>query len=103
MSNQIERLQAQSLKIIHGFDKSYSEVLELSGNETLEARRSKALSSFANKSLNGQFSHWFPLNEGAGRTRESLKYKEEYARCDRLRNSPIFAMRRLLNEENMMN
>jgi hypothetical protein len=102
-SEDIERLQAQSLKIIYGFDLSYRQVLEKSGLDTLQTRREKALSTFANKCLNGNYSHWFPLNTAAGRTRESLKFKEEYARCDRLRNSPIFAMRRLLNREHLTN
>ena len=97
-SEDIERLQAQSLKIIFGFDKSYRKVLELSGLQTLEERRGQAISAFARKCLAGAYSHWFPLNEN-GRGRGALKFKEEYARCERLKNSPIFHMRRLLNAE----
>jgi hypothetical protein len=95
---QIEKLQAQSLKIIYGFDKSYRAVLELSGLQRLDDRRKNAALNFARKSLEGNYSHWFPLNE-TGRSRSSLKYREDYARCDRLKNSPIYYMRRLLNEQ----
>jgi hypothetical protein len=97
---QIERLQAQSLKIVYGFDLSYQKVLELSGLERLDVRRSAAILKFARKSLEGNYSHWFPLNEAGGRTRASLKFREDYARCERLKNSPIFYMRRLLNAQN---
>ena len=30
-------------------------------------------------------------------SRSSQKYKEEFARCDRLKNSPLYYMRRRLN------
>jgi hypothetical protein len=93
----LERLQSQSLKIIFGFDNSYAKVLELSGLEPLEDRREAAIAKFAKKCTESQYHHWFPLNERGGRTRSSLKYREDYARCDRLRNSPIFYMRRILN------
>ena len=86
--DQIEKLQAQALKVIYGFDKSYRAVLELSGLPTLRDRRKEAILSFARKCLGGQYAHWFPLNE-TGRARNSLEYREECARCDRLRNSPI--------------
>jgi hypothetical protein len=93
----IEKLQSQSLKIIYGFDKSYRECLELSGLPTMEERRTNAIAKFAEKTAAGLYSHWFPHNEVDGRTRRSLKYKECYARCDRLKNTPIFYMRRILN------
>ena len=97
-SEQTERLQSQSLKIIYGFHKSYREVLEISGVQTLEARRREALEKFAKKSLEGNYSHWFPLADKKKATRHGRRYKEEYARCDRLKNSPIFHMRRVLNK-----
>ena len=92
----LERLQAQSLKIIYGFNQSYRTVLELSGLEKLESRRERAIEKFAVKTLHSQYSHWFPRNENRT-SRVSKKYKEEYARCERLKNTPIFYMRRVLN------
>ena len=96
----LERLQRQCLKIIHGFDKSYSCLLELTGLSTLEERRQTAMLKFADKCIDGNYAHWFPLNQNTGRTRRSLEFKESFARCDRLRNSPIYYMRRLLNSRN---
>jgi hypothetical protein len=73
----------------------------MSGLELLATRREVAIGSFANKCLNGRFSHWFPLNDAATKTRKSLRFKEEFARCDRLKNSPIYYMRRVLNRQFM--
>ena len=74
--------------------------MELSGLERLSDRREVAALKFAKKSAAGKYDHWFPLNDrGVGRTRKSLKYREDYARCDRLKNSPIFYMRRALNHD----
>jgi hypothetical protein len=97
-SEAVERLQSQSLKIIFGFERSYRSILEETGLDTLKARRESAILRFAKKSMEGRYKHWFPLNE-AGRTRHALRYKEEYARCERLRKTPIFHMRRALNNE----
>jgi hypothetical protein len=94
----LERLQSQSLKIIYGFHNSYNKLLEITGLEKLEVRRDAAIRRFATKCLNGNYSHWFPLNPGRARTRARKKYQEEYARCDRMRNTPIYHMRRVLND-----
>jgi hypothetical protein len=93
----IERLQSQSLKIIYGFDKPYREILEETGLQTLKERRAAAVLKFAQKSLEGKYAHWFPLNEPKRATRHALTYREEYARCERLRKTPIYHMRRVLN------
>ena len=70
--------------------------------ETLYSRREKLTLSFAKKAVNDcRFKHWFPLKEEAlYDLRDNKKYKETFARTDRLRNSPIHYMRRLLNSEN---
>jgi hypothetical protein len=94
----LERLQSQSLKIIYGFNKSAREVRELAGIETLAERRARAVEKFAKKSYEGRFAHWFPENPATRRTRGSKKFQESYARCDRLKNTPIFHMRRIMNE-----
>jgi hypothetical protein len=96
-SEDLEHAQSQALKIIFGFNHSYREVLGLAGVERLDERRRKAIEKFAAKSYEGKFRHWFPLNENR-KTRNSLKFKEENARTDRMRNTPIFYMRRVLNE-----
>jgi hypothetical protein len=96
-SAELEKLQGQCLKIIFGFNKSYREVRELGGVELLAERRERAIVNFAKKCTEGNFHHWFPPNERGGRARKSLKFREDFARCDRHRNTPIFYMRRALN------
>ena len=45
----------------------------------------------------GRFSGWFPPNTNVRGTRAALEFHEDFARTERLRNSPLFAMRRSLN------
>ena len=93
----IERLQSSALRSIYGYDTSYARMRELAGVETLRDRRIAASDKFASKCLGStHFSQWFPLREG-GRSRKGETYVEEYARTNRLYNSPIFYMRRRLN------
>jgi hypothetical protein len=96
-SENIERVQSQALKCIYGFEFSYRELLEKTGLEKLKDRRESAIIKFAKKCVAGKFAHWFPLERKNRATRAPLLYKEQYARCDRLKNSPIFYMRRALN------
>ena len=93
----LEKLQRQCLKMIYGFDKSYHKLLEISGLEKLSERREKAIIKFAQKCATGKYASWFPLNYRGGRARRSLKYREDYARCVLLKNSPIYYMHRALN------
>ena len=100
-STAIERLQSIALKIIWGWNKSYQTCLEESGLERLDDRRWKALQQFAYKtSQNERYQHWFPLNEETHHDlRKREKYKINFARHERLRRAPIYAMRRLLNQD----
>ena len=96
--NRLENVQKRCLKIMFGYKKNYQELLEESGLETLQARRTKALLKFAQKtSKNELYKDYFPLNESTTVTRNPKIFKEMFARTDRLYNSPIFAMRRALN------
>ena len=56
------------------------------------------MDKFALKWLGGEFGDWFPRRETGRATRDQRVYLEENARCDRLKHSPIFFMRRRLNE-----
>ena len=95
---EIERMQATALRYIYGFGQSYASMREESGLDTLRSRRIAACDKFAEKCLgNERFKDWFPLNRPGRTSRHTLTYKEEYARCERLKNSPIFYMRRRLN------
>ena len=97
--NQMERIQKKCLRTIYGPNKTYEQLLEESGLKTLETRRNNALIKFAQKaSKNPQFEHWFPLNRNRSSNRNSKIYEEKLARTDRLYRSPLFTMRRLLNQ-----
>ena len=96
----VERLQAGALRCIYGWDVSYSRMRELAGVTTLRERRIQACDKFAAKCVaSRRFKEWFPLKGGTRTSarKNTEKYLEEYARCNRLRNTPIFFMRRRLN------
>ena len=61
MSGRLENLQKTALKIIYGFSRSYQSLLEISGLETLNQKRKKAVQKFASKTLqNHHFGNvWF--------------------------------------------
>ena len=95
---QLERLQATALRYIFGFGIPYRELREMASLKTLRARRIELCDKFANKCLRSErFGHWFPLHEQTRVSRSRQKFKEEFARCDRLKNSPLYYMRRRLN------
>jgi hypothetical protein len=85
------------MKIIYGFDQSYRSIRETENIQTLASRRSEAIEKFASKSLAGSYGHWFPINDTGRQTRKTLRFREDYARCERLKKTPIFHMRRVLN------
>ena len=69
-----------------------------SQSSTLRERRIQACDKFASKcATSARFSSWFPPREsGRSRGRKAEVFHEDYTRCDRLKNSPIFYMRRRL-------
>ena len=95
----IERLQAVAMRTIWGWEKKYDDCLELSGLARLDERRARALESFARKTQqNPRYEHWFPTNNNHAydlRHREALQIK--FAKHERLKKTPIYAMRRILN------
>ena len=96
----LERLQVKALKAIYGYEPSYRELIEKSGLTTLRARREARELAFARKcATSDRFAWWFPLHEAVRDTRAQARYKEEFARCVRCYNSPIYSMRRRLNNE----
>ena len=94
----LERLQRQALKVIYGTNLSYTEMRRMADISTLRQRRIELSDKFAAKCADSdRFSAWFPLREATRTSRNSLKYCEEFARCKRYYNSPLFFMRRRLN------
>ena len=65
----------------------------------MEERREIAIRKIAEKNSTGPYADWFPDNEATRKMRHTHRYKEEHARCNRLRDSPIYYMRRKLNEQ----
>ena len=69
---------------------------------TLKERREQLCLSFAIKCLkHPKFTKMFPLNEKEHKmkTRDTEKYKVQFALTERLKNSPVIYMQRLLNEQ----
>lgn len=95
---QIERLQSTALRYIYGFGLSYAVMREKAGLNTLRSPRIEACNKFAASCLaSPRFEGWFPEARRNRRSRQAATYLEEFARCDRLKNSPLFYMRRRLN------
>ena len=95
---QMERLQATALRYVYGFGLSYAKMREMSGLDTLRSRRIALCDKFAAGCLKGErFRDWFPKHVPGRVSRQSLLYSEFFARCDRLKNSPLYFMRRRLN------
>ena len=96
-NERLERLQDHALKCIYGPELSARKLRGLAGIGTLRQRREEIVEKFAVKCSNDPaFDHWFPRREGRA-TRNNDIYLEEQARCERLKNSPLFYFRRVLN------
>ena len=100
LNNDIERQQKLALKTIYGFENNYEELLVKAEIDSLEERRKKNFTRFANSLVNSErWNNLFPLKDSniSAELRSQRKYKEVFARSERLYNSPLFAMRRDLN------
>ena len=93
----LERTQVGALRATFGYGANANQLRQSAGVETLRARRIRLTDNFARKCLENQrFKTWFPENEER-RGRQGEKYKEFFAKNDRLMNSPLSYMRRRLN------
>ena len=98
-ANDLEIVQKNCLRCIFGYKKSYGELLAESGMSSLADRRERAVAKFTNKTIkNPVYAHWFKQNLNQTSARNPMKYQEEFARTTHLYNSPLFYMRRLLNQ-----
>ena len=94
----LERAQIGALRAIFGYGPTASELRSMANVTTLRERRIALTDKFASKSAaSARFKRWFPLAEGriSGRNKET--YREMFAKTDRLKNSPLYYMRRRLN------
>ena len=98
-SEDIEKLQRRTLKIIYEYSTSYRRALEISGLTTLEDRRQETLKKFTFKcASNPLYDRWFPVHQPyRHELRNQKKYVEKHANTDCLYKSPIYTMRHLLN------
>ena len=95
---ELERLQATTLRYIYGMGIPYQKMREMAGVTTLRQRRIDLCDKMAEKCLRSErFCGWFPENRKGRTTRRVDPYLEEYARCDRRKNGAIFYLRRRLN------
>ena len=94
-THDIERVQKNSLRLILKEKYiSYENALEATDLQTLEARRQDLCKRFAVKCVkNERTSEMFPLDL----TRHRNKYKVMFAKNERLLNSAIPQMQRILN------
>ena len=101
----IERVQKQATKIIFGWDCEYQDLIDSGKIEPLSARRDNLTLNFAKKVEKSDRSNkWFPRHEEYDyNLRQQKKYAESFSRTERLRKSPVFHMRRLLNNEETEN
>ena len=94
MDEKLERTQSRCLKYIYGWELSYATLRQRADLSTLRQRRVELCDAFAAKCLkHSRYATWFPLRGGRG----GEKYAEGFARCERLKNSPLFYMRHRLN------
>ena len=98
--DKLEKIQRDIFKTIFGFSKSYAMILEEQNLTTLMDRRRHLFDSFTLKAASSdRFSHWFPTKSFRHHDlREERIYVEKHARTSRLYNSPLYVMRRRLNE-----
>ena len=95
---QMERTQVGALRSIFGYKLTATELRAEANVTTLRERRILLTDKFANKCLKSdRFKTWFPENDSRRSARHGDRYKEFFAKNDRLKNSPLFYMRRRLN------
>ena len=82
-------------------DKNSAERLKDAGLETLHDRRIARCTKFAEKMAKSErFGHWFPPHQNNCQMtlRSQPQYQELQATTNRRYDSPLFFMRRLMNE-----
>ena len=94
----LEQAQVGALRCIYGPKISGRAMRSMANVKTLRQRRIEHCDKFAQKcAASSRFSSWFPLRTGRRSARNNEHYQEHFAKTDRLRNSPLFYMRRRMN------
>ena len=100
-TEELENLQYSALKIVYGYDLNKKQLLELSSLPTLEKRRADLFRNFCVKvNKNPRFNNsWLVTRNFVGHDlRQQKIIVEKYARTERLFRSPLYTMRRNLND-----
>ena len=99
LRDQIESIQKRASKLIFGWNSNYDQLVKDGKLKTLEERRETLTKNFAVKtSKNVRFANWFkPQKDININLRSRNKYEEEFARTERMKKSPVYYMRRILN------
>ena len=99
----LERIQKSAFRIILGNRyKNYQNALNLLEMDTLESRREHLCLVFAQKAANHpECKQMFPkhVKNHKMQTRNTEKYKVNYANTDRLKSASIIHMQKLLNKQ----
>ena len=102
-SEDLERVQKSALKIILQENyKSYELALETLDLESLKERREALCLQFAKKCIgHPKMKHMFTTNKKTHQmeTRFPENFAVNHANTERLKNSPVIYMQRLLNQE----
>ena len=103
----LERVQKSAVRIIIGNNlENYNDALIKANLDSLKDRREELCYKFANKCTKSEKSKdLFPLRlkEHAMETREQEKYYVQHANTERLKNSSVIFMQRLLNKYEEIN
>ena len=100
MRDEIEGIQKRACRVIFGWDCDYDVLVDSGRVEALDSRREKLTMNFARKAeKNPRFEHWFEKSVPERTLRKQSTYVEKFARTERLRNSPLYYMRRAMNND----
>ena len=100
-ADRLEGCQRKVLRMIYGYEEEYDKILNDNEIPTLMSRREKLFGKFCHKMAASRrfLTKWLPKKINGGMNlRTEKEYIEFYAKTNRLYNSPLFAMRRFLNE-----
>ena len=103
LSEKLERIQRQALKIIYGWEEDVGRIMEVKNLEALEKRREKNILNFALKNEEKERfgKRWFSTSVVTHReVREGTrsKYRMPVCRTERMKNNPVTYMTKMLNE-----
>ena len=97
----LEDIQAKATRIIFGPEKSREERLKEADLEPLSQRRKNRCAKFAKKCIDlERYGHWFPphQNNCQMQLRTKPRVQELQATTHRRYSSPLFYLRRIMNE-----